>query len=1427
MIDWIIRFSIRRRGLVILAGLALAVWGALAVRDTPVDAVPDLSENQVIVFTDWPGHSPREIEDQVTALLTMNLQGLAGVRVVRGSSEFGFSLIHLIFEDSAGFTESRDRVRERLFELTARLPAGAVARLAPDGIATGQIFWYTLDGRGYDLGRLRALQDWYVGPQLAATPGVAEVAGVGGQAVEYHVNIDPDRLRVLQVELAEVAAAIAQASRASGAGVVQQGTAEFLVHSHPALGTDDAAEPGAAAVSIVHELQEVPVLTRGGRRVRLGDLAAVTLGGRARRGVLEKDGNEAVGGVVLMRYGENPLEVTRRIRRAIGQLQAGLPAGVHIVPCYDRTPLIEGAIGTVTSTVLEAMLGATFCVVLMLRHWRSSFVIVATLPLAALGAFVILSVLRRLGLAGVETNIMSLAGIAISIGVLVDSSIVMTENVMHHLQLKFGEEPVRGDVRGVVATACLTVGRPIVFSILIMLISFLPVFTLEGIDGRMFRPLAFTKSFALITAAVLSITIVPALCTVFIRGKLRPEADSWFVRSVMDVYRPVLDYLLDRPAPLVWLLAATFVCAVVPLGSLRLFSLVLFAALAATGCSLPGVAWRAAGMAAVVVVALIAERSMRPLGIELRLPLDEGMVMDMPITIPRASITRNVDDLKARDMLLCRFPEVAMVVGKGGRADSAFDPAPLDMIETMLEFQPRDLWPRRAVSAGDAARQVRALWAVLEAARLIAPAADAQQAANWREEVAREALVRYDAVMREAAYQARQEYAPTLEIELVKYVIARTAASLTRQGALAGPIGPGELALIARAVPPDLPPRLALAMLPEDVAWLAGETVSRLQALGLAPTDRDVYADPPPLWLRPYVVARELWGAPPETFNSRLLVDVQSERSRLWKLQVRQMNRDLARRAAAIFPRLVCEEIFNRAAIIDPALAERQRQVAAARRPVPAAATVSEGTEHHHGLPTRPPLPIIEPHAVFDRLLSDAAERFSQQVALQPRSRDDLCGPGGELDQALQMPGWTNVWTMPIQNRVDMLATGVNTEVGVRVLGPDLGRVVRASEEIAAVLRELPGAANVIADPVRGKGYLEIRPDPARAADCGVRPGDLEDVLEAALGGKPAAEVRQGRERRVVRVRYAPDNCNSLEAVRALPIPARPPGETRGSGARTVALAEVAAVDLAEGPATIKSENGLLRNYVRLNVVGRSPLTFVEEARRVVAERVPLADGVFVEWTGQFEHAQHTTRRLLWMTPVVLGLILVLLYFTYHDLADACLMLLAVVGAMAGGVLFQWLFGYRFSVPVGVGYIACFGMASSTGIIMLVYIREAVERAGGLACLSPARLREAVLAGAAQRLRPKLLTEGTTILGLAPLLWAEGPGADLIRPMAAPVLGGLLIADEVIDLLLPVLFYRVRLWRLNRLSAAASGSPADGQRCDSPADFMLVSPTAK
>ncbi len=1294
MIERIIEFSCRNKFVVILAFVAVAAVGVYVLEHTPVDAIPDLSENQVIVFTDWMGRSPREIEDQITYPLSVNLQGLAGVKAVRSSSEFNFSMINIIFDDSVDFYFARQRVLERLALASTFLPEGVVPYLAPDATALGQIFWYTVEGDGYDLGTLRGIQDWYVRYQLNSVPGVAQVASVGGFPREYQVDIMPDRLRAYNLTLGELYQAIARSNNAVGGRVVQKGNAEYLIR-------------GVGWIQSVEDIRKTVVVERGGVPILVGDVATVQMGSEFRRSVLEKDGREATGGVVMMRFGENPLSVTQQVKAKIRELQKGLPEGVRIVPFYERTRLIESAIETVTRVLEHETLIAAVAILLILMHVRSVFVVVITLPLSVLIAFMLMRVF------GISSNIMSLSGIAISIGILVDQSIVMLENATHRLSQHFGDRKVEGDTTEIVVGALRQVGRPIFFSVVIMVISFLPVFALTGQEGKFFHPLAFTKTFALIGTAIISITLVPALIPLLIRGRMSREENNWLIRSVIEMYRPLLGMLMKRPKLVVW----------------------LFVLLLASGF-------------------LVA----RHLGREFMPPLDEGSIMDMPVTAPRASVTGVADDLKARDALLRLLPEVEMVTGKAGRADTPTDPAPLDMVETVINLRPADHWLKRKIRIEDARAEAERVAGLMRAKGTLGAQEEAGYA-SFLDSVAVAALDRYDAAMRTRLAGRILEFDEQRAGESLRFVADRVVSSVSALDGWKKPLGDAELLGLIDGLREKQVPRFLLNPQLTDVEHFADELVTAMGAQGFVdPVRTDLLATiETPLESGLAAIAESFGGVRKDFYEqaSEALDHYRNEAAMAWAHRMNLENFDVA---MLEFERALLAELETSATMLG-----------AWKKEVP-----------------------------FGEAPETLAQTFGKNAFLWVKTKADLVA---ELDKAVHEVGWANIWTQPIINRVDMLATGVRTQLAVKVYGPSLDQVQSISNEVAGVLRGVPGASDVVADQSVGKGYVEIHVDRARAARYGVNVGDILDIVEVALGGKPITTTVEGLERYPVRLRYARDYRMDEETIKNTLVSrgGMGGGESASPMKETPAvyLRDVADIQVVEGPVMIKSENGLLRAYVQLNVRGRDIVGFVEEAQRAVKSKVKLPQGSYLEWTGQFEHQLRARKTLRIVFPAVLLLIFVILYITYNDLAHATLMMMAVPGALAGGVLFQALFGYNFSVAVWVGYIACFGMATETGIIMLVYLRDAIEERGGLAGLpSVAALEEAVLCGAVHRLRPKFLTEATAIVGLAPMLWAHGTGAEVMAPMAAPVLGGLLIADEVIDIFLPVLFFQVekRRW---------------------------------
>jgi Cu(I)/Ag(I) efflux system membrane protein CusA/SilA len=1428
MIEQVIEYSIRNRFLVLLVTAALALFAVYAVLNTPMDATPDLSENQVIVFTDWMGRSPREIEDQITYPLSLKLQGLAGIKAVRSSSEFNFSMITLIFEDNIDIYFARQRVLERLTLAGTFLPEGVVPYLAADTTAVGQIFWYTLEGGELEPGRRWALQKYYVGPEINSVPGVAEVGTVGGMPLEYQIDVDPNALRAYNITLGELYDAVARSNSSVGGRVVQKNNAEYLIRS-------------VGWIEDTKDIENTVITQRNGTPIYLKNVAAVQLGPQFRRSVFIKGGNEMVGAAVLMRYGENPLAVTRRIKQKIQELQSALPPGVHIVPAYDRTRLIEGAIHNVTEVMWHEMLIASVAILLILRHVRSVFVICVTLPLSVLFSFLLMWVLWSLHVIDVQANIMSLAGITISIGILVDQAIVMVENATHHLKDHFGDSPVRGDTREIVIRACRTVGRPIFFSVLIILISFIPVFAMSGREGKYFHPMAFTKSLAMIGVALISVTVVPALIPTFIRGRIRGEEENAIVRSFIHIYKPLLTWALPRRNLVMWMFAALLILAVgmFPLQAVLgmgaahhdwelCFFLVLALVIFLTVVFTCGWHWQLLSFTTLALVGLMAY-GFPKIGVEFMPPLNEQTLMDMPVTVPRASVTEAADDLKIRDALLRQFPEVESVIDKAGRADTPTDPAPLEMVETFVNFRPKELWPRRALAFEDATRQTRRVLAVLEERNFVQRAADNDRDALIND-ATMAALTQFDETMRDLALQRYREFEKELGPILTRFAVEETLRHFRDAGLLHGPV--------------EFHEQIETDRLVEELAPLSGTWLSKNSALDDVTKvthrvaqhlyERKVFpggVEPASaLQLHESLPGKvssaigEALGTARKTFAGEVLHALQKQRTKLWTERIHQrINWELFDRGIEAYTWAVLEELGRSA--------KGRDLLNAAPHGPEYDRFVEEVTRARNNKPYD--RQVLAP---FAPLRAELEKPFAEKLLLWQRTG----GPKGdllqEMDQVVQMPGWSNIWTQPIINRVDMLSTGVRTQIGVKVFGPELETINRVCKEIEQVLKPIPGAMDVVAEPFMGKGYLEVRIDREKAARYGVRVGDIQDTIEVALGGKVITQTVEGRDRFPVRLRYARDFREDETAVKRLLVTRGNMGSAGGMGRSAamggaavgsaassaeghqaapwhtaagdvslqIPLSEVAEVQVVEGPAMIKSENGRLRNYVTLNERGdRDVVGFVEEAQRVVAEKVKLPEGVHLEWSGEFEHQVRAAKTLRIILPMVLVLIFVILYLTYKDIVDAGLMMLAVPEALAGGVFFQFLFpklvhGWSsppepFTLAIWVGYIAAFGMATETGIIMLVYLREAIDKRGGLEKIgSLEELRQAVIEGAVHRLRPKLLTEGVAIVALAPMLFSTGVGGEIISAMALPVLGGLLIADEVVDVFLPVRFYWVR-----------------------------------
>ena len=1046
MINWIIEFSLKNRWLVIALYLGLALLGYWALVRTPIDAIPDLSDNQVIVFTDWTGRSPQEVEDQVTYPLVTNLQGLPGVRTVRASSAFSFSMINVIFEDNVDLYWARTRVLERLNLVSKQLPEGVTPTLGPDATGVGQIFWYTLESDEISLRDLRTLQDWFVRYQLNSVPGVAEVASVGGYVQQYQVDVDPNKLRSYNLPLSMVVEAVRRSNNNVGGNVVEQSGQWVVVR-------------GIGLIQSVSDIENIVIGSSAGTPIYVRNVAEVKIGNAFRTGALDKDGKEAVGGVVIARYGVNTLEVIDAVKQRIEALQAGLPKGVKIVPFYDRTQLIERATHTLSKALIEELVLVTLAHIIFLAHFRSILIVTIPLPLAILLSFLFMSYM------GISSNLMSLSGIAIAIGVLVDAGIVVTENAFRFIEKRRIDPKNRKAVWGAVLDSTRLVGRPIFFSMAIIILAFIPVFSLTGQEGKLFHPLAFTKTFAMVGATVIAITLVPVLCTILLGGKFHSEQSNPVMRVLQAIYRPVLRWALGHRLITVSIALCLFIGAVV----------------LASG-----------------------------IGKEFMPPLNEGDLMYMPVTDPAISIDEALKIMSKQDEILKSFPEVESAVGKAGRAETSTDPSPVNMNETIVHLKPQG---------------------------------------EWRPGVTREKLI-------------------------------------------------------------------------------------------------------------------------------------------------------------------------------------------------------------------------------------------------------------AEMDEALRMPGVTNIWTQPIINRIDMLSTGIRSQVGIKIFGNDLKTLEDLSRQIADAVKTVPGAVDVYPEQIGGSPYLDIHINRTAAARYGIDTQAIEDVIETGIGETNLSVTIEGRRRFPIRVRYAPQFRSSPEALGQIPI-------TSSSGA-PIPLGQLADIRTVTGPTMISSENGLLRGTVLLNVRGRDVGGFVEEAKSKIGSQIQLPPGYYLAWSGQYENQQRARDRLALVVPIVLIIIFGLLYITYRSALEAAHVLLAVPFALTGGVYLLWALGYNFSVAVWVGFIALFGTAVQTGVVMVIYLEEAVERKRKeVGKLTRRTLMEAVTEGALLRLRPKVMTVSTVVAGLLPIMWSTSAGSEIMKPLATPVLGGMVSSLLHVLVVTPVIFFWLQERKLKKEMKAREAMEAD------------------
>ena len=1034
MINRLIRWSIENRVLVVIMALFVTAWGFYSVKQTPIDALPDLSDVQVIIKTSYPGQAPQVVENQVTYPLTTAMLSVPGALTVRGYSFFGDSYVYVIFEDGTDLYWARSRVLEYLSQVSAGLPENAKPALGPDATGVGWVYEYALvDRKGqHDLAELRSLQDWFLKFELQTVPGVSEVATIGGMVRQYQVIVDPDKLRAFGIPLSKIKSAIRAGNQESSGSVIEMGEAEYMVRSSGYLqGLEDLA-----AIPLGVNEQGTPLL--------LSDVADLRVGPEMRRGIAELDGKgEVVGAVVVMRWGENASKTIAAVKERLTTLQRSLPDGVEIVTTYDRSELINRSVATLERKLVEEFLVVALICAVFLFHIRSSLVIILSLPLGILIAVIVMH------LQGINANIMSLGGIAIAIGAMVDSAIVMIENVHKHME----KTPLTDENRWrIIGDAATEVGPSLFVSLLIITLSFLPVFALEAQEGRLFAPLAFTKSYAMAAAAGLSVTLVPVLMGYFIRGKVISEKRNPINAGLIRLYRPIIDIVIRRPR-------TTLLIAVL---------------------LLPVGLWPAT-----------------QLGSEFMPPLDEGDLMYMPTTYPGISIDKAREVLQVTNKLIMTVPEVKQAFGKIGRAETATDPAPLTMIETVIQLKPRE-------------------------------------------------------------------------------------------------------------------------------EWRSGVTSDSIRA---------------------------------------------------------------------------------------------------------------------------------------------------------------------ELDRVVKISGLSNAWVMPIKTRIDMLATGIKTPVGIKIAGPDLDVIEGIGQQLEDVLREVRGTASVYSERVAGGRYIDVDIDREQAARFGLNISDIQDVVQSAIGGMNVTETVEGLERYPVNLRYPQRIRDSVQQIRLLPIVA--PG-----GAR-IALADVADVTVVDGPPAIKSENARLNGWTYIDIADRDLGSYVADAQTTVADKVELPAGYSLTWSGQYQYMVRAQRSLAIVGPVTLAIIMLLLYINFRRFAEVAIIIGTLPLALIGGLWLLYLLGYQLSVAVGVGFIALGGVAVEIGVILLVYLNQAIasrkaEAEAGGRELQLADIENAVIDGAVLRVRPVIMTVAATIGGLLPIMFGSGTGSELMQRIAAPMVGGLLSATVLALVVIPALFL---LWR--------------------------------
>lgn len=1034
MIQGIIRWSIQNRFLVLLATSLLVLWGIYTIKNLSVDAIPDLSDVQVIIKTDFPGQAPQVVEDQVTYPLTTAMLAVPGAIIVRGESNFGVSYVYVIFKDGVDLYWARSRVLEYLSQIANRLPPSARTALGPDATGVGWVYEYALVDRTgkHDLSQLTSLQNWFLKYELQKVPGVAEVATVGGMVRQYQITLEPDKLRAFGLTLDQVKLAIQRGNREAGGSAVEMAEAEYMVRAR-------------GYIESLQDLKQIPLsLGKNGVPILLKDVSTVQLGPEMRRGIAELNGEgEVVGGIIVMRYGQNAMQTIQGVKEKLAQLKSSLPSGVEIVETYDRSSLIQRAINTLQNKLMEEFIVVSLICIIFLFHFRSSLIIIISLPIGVLIALIIMHI------QGVNANIMSLGGIVISIGAMVDAAIVMIENAHKHLE----HNAITAENRWqIIQEAALKVGPPLFFSLLIITFSFLPVFALQAQEGRLFSPLAYTKTYAMAASAGLSITLVPVLMGYLTRGKIKPEQQNPLNRALFLIYRPLIQLILKAP------------------------KLILIVAL---------------------LVTFIGFWPVSRLGMEFMPELDEGDLLYMPSTFPGLSIGKAGEILQQTDKLILTVPEVKTVFGKIGRAETATDPAPLSMIETIIQFKPKS-------------------------------------------------------------------------------------------------------------------------------EWSSGRTIEKLRS---------------------------------------------------------------------------------------------------------------------------------------------------------------------DLESRLKLPGLSNAWVMPIRTRIDMLATGIKTPLGIKISGPDLNVIQSIGQQLETILKQIPGAISVFSERVSSARYIQIDINRLKAARYGLNIEDVQDIVESAIGGMNITQTVEGRERYPVNLRYPRYIRDSLEKLQFLPI-------VTSSGA-AIPLNEIANVYVTEGPDMIRSENARLNGLVFIDIAGNDLSSYVAEAKSLIKQQVTLPAGYSLSWSGQYEYLERAMERLKLVVPLTIAVIFLLLYLNFRRFTEVMIILVTLPLALVGGIWLLYLLNYHLSVAVGVGFIALAGVAVEIGVVMLVYLNQALTEQQNIAKQEKrALIKEdvgiAVINGALLRLRPIMMTVAAIIGGLLPIMFLDGTGSEVMRRIAAPMVGGMVSATILTLVVIPAVFL---LWR--------------------------------